>query len=258
MTRNRIHPVAIAAMALLITPAGAATSPTSKATLVTTQVRIDVDADGRVTTVEPTTALPQLVTDALRARAADWTFEAPKLDGRPVAGTTYARMNICAAQSPDAGGLAFAIGDVQNGPGVDARMLRPTFFPPVTGAMLDLGKFEMDAVYEVGVDGRASVVSVEMTPSRPAIRRQLESAFRKWLMPMHFEPERLDGKAVVTRMRLPVTFTFEKAVSAPSKRELQRRIVDENPTCQALLRGQEDADKPQVALDSPFRLQPAG
>ena len=245
-------------LALLVAPAGVAAPPASSPTLVTTQVRVDVDASGRVTTVEPTTALPQPVIDALRERAADWTFEAPKLDGRPVAGTTYARMNICAAQSPATGGLALAIGDVQNGPGVDKRMLRPTFFPPITSAMVDLGRFEMDAVYEVGVDGRASVVSVEMTPSRPAIRRQLEAAFRKWLMPMRFEPEHLNGEAVVTRMRLPVTFTFERAASAPSERELQRRMVDENPTCQALLRGQDDGDKPQVALDSPFRLQPAG
>lgn len=257
MKPNRTTPVAIV-MALLIAPADAAKPSAPSATLATAQVRIDVDASGRVTAVEPTTPLPQPVVDALRGQAAGWTFEAPTRDGRPVAGTTYARMSVCAAPSPETGGLALAIGDVQNGPGMDARMLRPSFFPPLTRAMVDLGRFDVDAVYEVGVDGRASVVSVEMTPSRPAIRRQLEGAFGKWLAPMRFEPERLDGEAVVTRMRLPVTFTFEKAASPPSQRELQRRVVDGNPTCQALLRGQADGDKPQVALDSPFRLQPAG
>lgn len=249
---HRLAPIALAALAFPIAQAA------PRAALVETQLRIDVDAQGRVVAAEPTAALPTPVADALRRHAASWTFEAPTRGGVALPGTTYARLSVCAA--PDAGGqgLVFALGPARNGPGVDERMLRPSFFPPVSDTMLALGRLEMDVVYEVGADGRASVVSLATRPDTPRARREIEVAFRRWIAPMRFQPERIDGVAVATRMHLPVTFTWERARPGARRDDLERRRVEASPTCQALLGAPAGGARPQVAVDSPFRLQPSG
>lgn len=226
-----------------------------KAALMTTQVRVDVDATGRVVAAEPGEGVDGALADAIRSHAKGWTFEAPVRDGKPVGGTTFVRAQLCAAEDAGSGGLVVSVGSVNNGPGVDPRMMRPSFFPPISEELVRLGRMEVEAVYEVGVDGRATVLSVATVPDRARLRHSTEVALRKWLAPMRFEPERIDGTPVATRMQLPITFTFEQG-SAPRARDLEKRLIDENPTCQALLKGRPDAPRPQVALDSPFAAPP--
>ena len=233
----------------------AVAAPAPDPVLTTTQVRIDVDAGGRVTAVEPTSALPAPLAGAIREHVRGWRFEAPMQAGQAVAGTTYARMSVCATANGDE--LAFSLGRPENGPGVDTRMLRPSFFPPMSRGLVDSGRMEMEVVYEVQPDGSANVVSLTTTPNRASTRREVEAAFRKWLAPMRFEPERVDGQPVATRMRMPWTFTWERTTRRLSDRELARRLVESAPSCQALL-GRDTPDGRPVALDSRFRLQPSG
>lgn len=257
MTLHRWTTRIALACAIAFVPATHA-ADTGLPALTTTQVRIDVDATGRVAAVEPTSKLPAPLADTIRRHVAQWRFDAPRRDGLPVAGTTFARMSVCAMQAPGSGDLAFALGASENGPGMDARMLRPSFFPPMSTALVELGRLDMEAIYEVGTDGRATVVSLTTTPANPGVRRGIEAAFRKWLAPMRFQPEALDGQAVATRVRLPITFTFERADGIRPDRDIRRRIIESHPTCQALLKAPDGDAKPQVALDSPFRLQPSG
>lgn len=239
-------------------PSAAQAGPDPKTALTHVQVRIEVDAAGQVVSAEPTSGLPPPLVDTLRQHASTWKFEPPQRDGTPVGGTTFARMSVCAMENPATGNLSVSVGHPENGPGMDPRMLRPSFFPPVSPELLALGRVEMEAVYEVGPDGHAQVVSVGTTPHRPRVHRELDRAFRKWIDTMRFEPERVDGKPVATRMRMPITFTWERSPGVASRRELERRIIEASPTCQALLQDQAAAERPQVALDSPFRATPPG
>lgn len=245
---------ALTFLLLACTAPGAIGAPAKTPVVTTTQVRIDVDVGGQVTGVEPTSPLPAPPASAIRDHVRGWRFDPPLQDGQPVAGTTYARMSVCAAAVGDE--LAFTLGAPQHGPGLDPRMLRPFFFPTVSNA-IELGRLEMDVVYEVRPDGRAEVVSLTTTPDKPGIRREVTTAFRKWLAPMRFEPERLDGQPVATRMQVPWTFTWERTTGRLPGRDLQRERVESDPSCQALL-GKGAPDGRPVAVDSRFRIQPSG
>lgn len=255
MARSTLRIVRLLPMLALLCSAGPLSAEAPKPVLTTTQVRIDVDASGRVTAVEPTSPLPAPLSTAIREHVRGWRFEAPVHEGQAVPGTTYARMSVCAAAAGDQ--LAFTVGKPQNGPGVDARMLGSFFFPSMSSIVLQHERIEMDVVYEVQPDGRADVVSLTTVPDRAALRRELDVAFRKWFAPMRFEPERVGGQAVATRMRMPWTFTMERVSRRPTDRELERRRVESDASCQALL-GKDSPDGRAVAVDSPFRLQPSG
>jgi hypothetical protein len=231
--------------------------PAPDAALTHVQMRIEVDATGRVLSTEPTSDLPAPLADSLRQHVSAWQFEAPQQEGRAVGGTTFARMSVCAMADHGADSLSVSVGNWENGPGMDPRMLRPSFFPAVLPKLVALGRLEMEVVYEVGADGIAQVLSVVTTPHVTRAHRELERAYRKWIGAMRFEPERIDGNPVATRMRMPVTFTWERASRMASRQEIERKLIEASPTCQALLQDRDTSERPQVALDSPFRAVPS-
>ncbi|GAB6196158.1 hypothetical protein [Lysobacter xanthus] len=243
---------------LLLALGIAATSAASKApepVLGLVQLRVDVDATGRVVAAEPTAPLPAPLADAVHRHVEAWRFEPPTQAGRAVAGTTYARMSLCAIEAP-AGGLAVGFGPAFYGPGVAPKALRPTFFPPISNELLALKKLEMEFVYDVDPEGKARLVSSRTIPAGLRVGSAVEGAFRRWLGGQRFQPERLDGQPVTTRISMPYTFTWEES-PGPARRDVaERRATESSPACETLLKGERN-DRP-VALDSAFRLQPSG
>lgn len=254
MIQRRAAVLAIAVLAMS-NASQAARNDSPRMAVLSAEIRLDIDEQGRVTAIEPTSPMPGAVEQAIRRHARAWRFEVPTRDGRPVGGTTYARMGIC-AMAGDNGDLMVSIGNPVNGPGSGPRTKRSVFLPPASGELLQLGRLEMVAVYDVGADGRAKLVSIASTPRKARGVSGVEMAFGRWLASQRFRPELLDGQPVATRMRMPVTFTW-----APASRDeglaIMREAVATSPSCRVLLDDGKADDRP-VAVDSRFRLQPSG
>lgn len=210
-----------------------------------TEVRIDVGADGRVVDVGMDEKLPAVLHAPVRTHVAGWVFEAPKRNGVAVGGTTYAYLSGCAVDSSS--GVSIAFSPAKNGPGHGTRgMVGTSRFP--LDRIPEPGRYVVTADYVVQPTGRVSVEAVRTESPRNGSARSLEQAVSKWLRERRFLPEQVDGQPVATRMSLPITYTFGAAPSAQAKAD--------DAACTAAAAGRSDNEA--VALDSPFRRQPAG
>lgn len=235
--------VALAPLAVMAGSAGD-TSAT-----FTTQLRIAIEPDGRVGDVVLDRTLPAPVERAVRAHAAGWRFEAPVRDGKPVGGVTYAHLTGCAVPSPD--GLAVSFARASNGPGQGRNGIIGTHVMEGMPRM-DERLFTLNAEYRVQPDGSVVVESVRSDGRRSRAMRQFEGAVEKWLASRSFMPEEIGGVPVATRMALPFRYDFR-----PARRGAPPPAAPD-AACQAALDSTKAQDNTPVAIDSPFRMVPAG
>lgn len=234
----------LAALCLPVAAQGAASGPVS----VSTQARIDVDAQGRVIDVVPDPSLPQVFHQPLKQHLAAWRFEAPVRDGVAVPATTYARLGVCAM--PDAkGGMAIGFSRASHGPGADMRMYGPMPLPPFK-TLERHRKFDVIATYDVMADGDLQIVSVRANGPRDRGVASVEKSVQRWLEGLRFEPERLAGTPVVTRMSLPVHFDMTPVPRGKRPEDMLRERLGE--TCESRL---EQASRTQATmLSGPLKL----
>lgn len=237
--------VLLAALLPLAAVADPAADPSAT---FTTELRITVGADGRVGDVVLDRSLPAPVEQAVRTHVAGWRFEAPVRDGQRLGGTTYAHLTGCAVPSP--AGLAISFGPASTGPGHGGKGIVGTHV--MTGLPVkDDTRFTINAEYRVQPDGSVVVESVRSEGRRSRAMREFEQGVGKWLATRRFMPEEIGGVPVATRMTLPLHYDFRPARRGP----LPKRPAD--AACQAALDATKTPDRP-VAIDSPFRLAPAG
>jgi hypothetical protein len=215
-----------------------------KLLLVNTQSRIEVDAEGNVTSIRTTPQLPAEIQAFVEGNLRKLRFQAPMKDGHPVAGVTYAAQDACAAPVGDS--YRFAVKFRGIGPGYDSRV--QPFYP--MEAQRRGVESTWDVEYEISPDGKAHAVKFLRT--KGSAKGHLDEIFRtaidQWLKASPFQPEIVDGQPVATRVSNTVDFTLSSAPSAA--REKERAA---NDACQLALDAR-DTDPRAVALDSPFRL----
>ena len=229
--------------------------------LFSAQLRIEVGADGVVTAVAPSPALSQVVNAALAENLRKVRFAPALLDGRPVAGVTYAWQEACLV--PADGGSRLAVRFLGTGPGTANAIQRtPPQFPfeaQRAGASADV-----KATYRVEPDGSISVESTELASGRSRYTREFLAATRQWLAAQRAEPEQLDGRPVATRVSTHVVFKSGPSFSGPdARRQAQQHGEAERARMEAariagsracgVAGGGSDAAQQPIALNSPFR-----
>jgi TonB family protein len=216
-------------------------------------VGADVDASGHITATQIDADVPADIADVLASAVKQWAFVPATRDGEPVRAYTFVRAKLQVA--PDASGHSTVrIYFMGNGPKLDETNVSPSY--PRDAARAHQQAFVMlDAT--VQPDGSLTDMTVH-TPSRrwPLQRAFTESvlvAARQW----HAIPERVDGQAVATRMRIPLDFTLStqplSAAQADSMRETLREEVSTAKAESSHFGDLFQSDQP-VSLDSP--LQP--
>lgn len=253
----RMISVTTAAMAMGIAGvAGAAGTGGGALTLISTQARVEISAEGKVIAVQPDPKLPVAVAQAIQSTVAGWRFAAPLKDGQPVGGVTYVQLGACAADVD--GGLRMAFDYQGNGPRRDG----PAFpRPPLSVGQVHPGQSaKMQLTYRVGADGVAEVESVDRLAGNAIISQAFRSALRDWIGASTFAPELVAGEPVATRMSLPIEFkviNLGYAKSRLSPKAVEQAFAAERSTCQVALGNTKKQDK-AVALDSPFKLLSSG
>lgn len=239
------------AMLAAAVPLGALAGPSdpNPSASFSTEVRIEVGPDGRVTDVVPDRALSPVLEKAVRSHVSAWRFEAPTREGRQVSGTTYAYLTGCAVPSPE--GLSLSFARATNGPGHGTEGIVGTHVMPMRPIE---GRFEVNVDYRVEPDGSVVVDAVHSEGRKSAAMRAFEKDIRKWLSTRRFLPEKVDGEPVVTRMAYPITYTMTRVKRGTP---LPRSAASDT-ACRTAAEGTAAPSQRPVAIDSPFRLVPAG
>jgi hypothetical protein len=247
----------------LMLPAWAddAAPSTTAPQLLYLQVRADVATDGRIAATADG-KLPVVLRAAIEKQVAGWRFHPAVKEGVAVSATTWVRVAACLV--PDGENMRLSVGYVANGPMQPDSVV---FTPPVPpNALMREGiDTTLQVSYAVQPNGHGKLESVGFEESVPErYRSWFERAMKQWASEQKFQPERIDGEAVVTHMRTPVRMNM--AAQSTSRRELKRReeverqsqrLSDQlNPACVAA--AQPYLAETAVALDSPVSFMDAG
>ena len=241
------HTVMLLTLLCAAGPALAAGQKPPGLLLVETESRIEVDSSGKVLSIKTTPELPADVEAAVADNLRKLRFAPPMLDGKPVAGVTYARQDACAA--PVDGAYRFAVKFRGNGPSLANRVA-----PAFPGEPMRAGVSSDWAVtYAIDRDGKATLVeAVRKSGGGNRFDQGFRAALGQWVSALRFQPEQLDGKPVSTRMSTNVRFVAR--VTRPAATKLAR--VAGNDACQLAIAARDDEDR-HIALNSPFALLPA-
>lgn len=211
---------------------------------------IQVDATGRVTVVEPDAALPTALQQVVRERALQWKFDPPLLEGRPVAGTTYATLRGCAV--PDGDDYRIALDFKGTGPRyLTGHVPLPPQYP--VDAIRSNRQTNALVTYVVGTDGNATVERI--VHADLGMARYFDKTLTQWVEAMRYAPERLDGQPVRTRIETTVDFALGKMASPASMRKERQQQLQQSPECQLATQGAAEPTR-SLVLDSPFRRLP--
>lgn len=253
----------VLALMISLPPVGAAAQDAASAPAglrwFDVEARVEVNTKGDVVSVQPRASAGPAIDSLLQSTVSRWRFAPPMRDGVAVSGVTFVRLMACVAPTEGQQGLAFSYRG--NGP---AR-LGSSVSPRISLYLRDNQSVKLTVDYRVLADGRAELDEFRFD-SRvgAAAGGAIRSEVLAWLKQARFEPEQLDGKPVVTRVRMPMEVSRGASgnraqVEAQTKRDDARRqsALAGSPACQAAMKAQ-PATGGEVAMDSPFSLLSQG
>ena len=169
------------------------------------QAKITISPEGRISELAWLEADPGKlgVARLVEPKVRSLEFVPGALDGVPATTETTLRMVLRATPVPG-GNWEIAIRSAKTGAATEA-MAAP-YYPPA--ALRDSVEAEVVSDIEIGVDGRATVVSATFDSGgggarlRDAFMKASKQAIAQW----RFVPERVGGHAVAGRMRVPIGF----------------------------------------------------
>lgn len=212
--------------------------------------RIDVDATGAVTRVEPSDKLSPALRELVKTQIAGYRFEAPMHQGVKSGGTTYVALGGCAV--PDGDGYKVSLDYKSAGPRLAGGGLLP---PPKYPQEAYSAGAEAEAVvaYVVQPDGAVALEGIGYKGT-PRQKRHFDKALETWVGLLRYEPEVVAGHPVRTKLEVPVSFKLDGgSPRAWQKQQTERRLASPECTAAASSGGLEP-----VALDSPFKKLPSG
>lgn len=211
--------------------------------------RIDVDANGVVTRVEPSDALSPALQELVKTQVAGYRFEAPMHAGVKSAGTTYVALGGCAV--PEGNGYNVSLAYKSAGP----RFVGGTFLPPKYPPQAYQAGAEADAIvaYVIQPDGAALLDGIRYNGT-PRQKRHFDKALEAWVAQFRYEPEMIAGDPVRTKLEVSVSFELGGGSMQAYEREVKAKRLA-SPECTAAT--SRDPLEP-VAVDSPFKKLPQG
>lgn len=211
--------------------------------------RIDVDATGAVTRVEPSDKLSPALQELVKQQVSAYRFETPLHNGVKAAGSTYVTLGGCAV--PDGDGYKVSLAYKNAGP----RFVGGEFLPPRYPERAYRNGAEASAVvaYVIQADGSVALDGIRYKGT-PREKRYFDEALEAWVAQFRYEPEIVAGKPVRTKLEVPVDF----ALGHVSERAYEKQVKAQrmaSPECTAAA---SDGALEPVALDSPFKRLPSG
>ncbi|HRO62456.1 energy transducer TonB [Thermomonas sp.] len=185
-------------------------------------VRVDVDAQGKVLHVEAPADFPEAVRDYVERRVATWQYLPAHENGIAVSATTWVRVGMCAL--PVAEGYRMGLDFKGNGPG-SLNSLTGFWSPP---------QYPMDAMrrgvggsytvhFAIQDDGSAKVTALEAEDKDG--KRHLSwfrDGLNRWVSDMRYQPELVNGRPVHTEMKIRVSFrSGDDPLPTPAERQAE-------------------------------------
>lgn len=192
----------VTACGLALACQAALAKPRAEQATVWLKAGVEISTEGKITALEWTAtreiekAIAARIEPAVRA----WQFEPGRIDGVPQPTTTHLKIKIRAEQNNDS--VALFIDDASTG--AMSSMLAPPVYPE--SAMRASADAVVVAEVAVAEDGQATVEKIDFRGNRPAYRKQFVQATEAAIANWSFVPERVGGRPLATRMRVPVTF----------------------------------------------------
>ena len=190
------------------------TAPEPKYTDVWLTARTEIAADGTVKSLTWNDERPvaRLVIDRIDPIVRKWLFVAGQLDGKPALTATSLSIGIRGNELPD-GSMGLKFLGARTGAAVD-RSVVPAY-PPLG---LRIGQqAKVTAVVSVDEAGIPRVDSMETEGAEDrAMRRDFMSATERAFLQWRFTPERVGGRPLASRMRIPAKFCLETCRRFPS------------------------------------------
>lgn len=208
-------------------------------------VGADVNVEGRVTATQFDPDVPAPFIALLSAAVKQWQFVPATLNGRQVPAHTFIETRLQAV--PDANGkYDLRISFMGNGPRLD-QPIQPRY-PSQEIRMNHGAALILEAIAQP--DGRLTDMTVTGKPADlPGLvffRRAVLEAARHW----HTTPERVNGQAVATHLRIPMSFTIHRMDMQERARTVRRNTAAANAVAESAAPITSDT---VVALDSPLR-----
>lgn len=215
--------------------------------------RVEVDTAGKPVKVEASEDLPDPIRAFIEKTVTSWHFSPPSRDGTSGSGVTYVSLGACAM--PEGGNYRMAVDFKGNGPGPLGNTERLT--PRYPADAQRAGREANLVVYWiVETDGRATLERIERKGG-PRLRKKdsFYQAVEAWISQLHYEPERLAGRLVKTRISGPVTFALLPGPYHPeSEKQKDLARIKQTPECQ-IAASKLDKGVPAVAIDSPVSVK---
>lgn len=235
-------PILLLSWWLLASAAHAADAPARRTAWLGAQVTID--ADGHVRDLDWDTEGNQAAEFLVRRidpRVRAWEFEPATANALPVATTTGLLVQVVLEPTAE-GGMTLWFGGTYTGP------LRSRFTPPryPPGALYSKAEAFLDVDVSIGADGGVTIEAIAVR-GKGGQETSFKKAVREAAAHWRFAPELIDGRAVATRVRVPVSFCIEERSSWCAKQ--RAATPDASPD------GQGVALEPRVKLKTDIRAQ---
>ena len=224
-------------------------------------VRVDVDASGKPVKVEAPADLPDSIRSFIEKRVASWQYQPAKAAGVPVGATTYVKVGTCAIPDATSGGYKLGVDFKGNGPRLVSASgnLPPPQYPIEALRKSVTGTYIVN--YSIQPDGSTQVGDIKLADGPNQSAKWLRPAIARWAESLRYEPEQVDGKAVVTTMSFPVEFKINTSTKRESteawrtryKAELEARAM---ASTECLLASGGPPGLTPIALDSPVKVTP--
>lgn len=211
--------------------------------------KVEIDATGAVTSVEPLGSLSPALQDMVRSQVRAYRFEALLRNGTKVPGTTYVNLGGCAV--PNGDGYKVSLDYKSAGP----RFIGTGFLPPKYPANAYRSGYEADAVvtYLVEPDGTAAVEGIRYK-GKSRGNTYFDEAIKDWVAKFRYEPEMIAGHGISTKLEVPVTFEMGDI----SLREFKAKEIARRKGSAECMAAASTGELEPVAVDSSFKRVPAG
>lgn len=216
----------------------------------TYSVGADVDAQGRVVATQFESDVPASVAKLLAAAVQQWHFIPAKVDGQAMPAHTFISAKLLATPNTQ-GSYNVRIVYEGNGPRLDRHRFIP-LFPAEAVSNHESFFVLLDVI--VQPDGRLSDAKVtsqfENWPLPPSFKRSVMAQVPKWSA----EPEQVNGHAVATHLRIPISFIVEPPTFTHQQIEMLRAYAHKEDAADSAP-GIPLPSEQEVALDSPLQPQ---
>lgn len=197
---------AIAVCGLVATTAATSAEQTASAPRVVAfnaSVQVEVDATGQSIKVAAPADLPEAIRGYIEKRVTTWQYTPGKVNGLPQPSTTYVQVNACAV--PVAQGYRLGLDYAGNGlrPRDGAMLPSPDYLPSLSQAMSDA---TYTVILAVDADGKGRLDRVESVTGDAKRRAVMEKLIADWAKRLRFDTERVGGRGVASRVRVPLHF----------------------------------------------------